>query len=159
MYSSKASHFLFPLSFSGKTTHRFTIQSDVQTITISCMSSVYQLRSSEDQSSFSSSPLLVYSPHLGLSGLEETEPWVWGLEYLSAGGQIKDHSYSVSVCMCVLCVYFFKLFFIIANLSSCHCSNLVSGSNSLQEYPIFTAVSTTTNKGAGVRGGKRENPL
>lgn len=110
MYSSKASHFLFPLSFSGKTTHRFTIQSDVQTITISCMSSVYQLRSSEDQSSFSPSPLLVYSPHLGLSGLEETEPWVWGLEYLSAGGQIKDHSYSVSVCMCVLCVYFLKLF-------------------------------------------------
>lgn len=136
------------------TSHCFMAQSDVQTIgqqrfrklcdcTITCMSGVYQVRSSEDHSGLCSIHLLVYSPHLCLSGLKETDPWVWGLEYVSAGANQR----SIIICECV---YVFVGIFIIANLSSCHSSNLVSGSNSLQEYPIFTAVSTTIkNEGAG----------
>ena len=47
----------------------------------------------------------------------------------------------VWVCACVcLCIC------ISANLSSCHSSNLVSGSSNLQEYPIFTAVSRRLNE-------------
>lgn len=53
----------------------------------------------------------------------------------------KDQWDGECVCVCVcMCI------FIIANLSSCHSSNLVSESRSLQEYPIFTAVSTRTEK-------------
>lgn len=106
------------------------------------MSSVYQFRSSEDYSSLSFSPPLVYSPQLCLSALEKTDHWVWGLEYLSAGANTqRSMGWCVSVCVCVcMCI------FIIANLSSCHSSNLVSESRSLQEYPIFTAVSTRTEK-------------
>lgn len=55
------------------------------------------------------------------------------------------------LCSCLpLCIY------IIAYLSCCHSSNLVSGSNSLQEYPIFTAVSTTENGEVWWGGGLRE---
>lgn len=51
----------------------------------------------------------------------------------------------VWVCACVcLCIS--------ANLSSCHSSNLVSGSSNLQEYPIFTAVSRRT------KGQERQKP-
>lgn len=39
--------------------------------------------------------------------------------------------------------------FIAAHLSCCHSSNLVSGSSSLQEYPMFTAVSETEEKEVG----------
>lgn len=46
---------------------------------------VYQLRSGEDHGSLCYSHLLVYSPQLCLSGLKETDLWIWGLEYLSAG--------------------------------------------------------------------------
>lgn len=68
------------------------------------MSSVYQLRSSEDHSSLCSSRLLVYSPQLCLSGLEETDPWVWGLEYLSGGANTQRSMRwceCVHVCVCV----------------------------------------------------------
>lgn len=59
-------------------------------------------------------------------------------------------SYMAQLCSCPsLCI------FIIAYLSCRHSSNLVSGSNSLHEYPIFTAVSTTENRevGWGAQGG------
>lgn len=69
---------------------------------------VYQLRSSEDHGSLCYSHLLVYSPQLCLSGLKETDPWIWGLEYLSAGAN-KQRSMRwcesvyvhVVVCVCV----------------------------------------------------------
>lgn len=65
-------------------------------------------------------------------------------------GKIEDHSYHVSpshVCLMGASV-------ITANLSSCQSSNLVSESSRLQEYPIFTAVSTRRNKEAGLKGGE-----
>lgn len=52
--------------------------------------------------------------------------------------------------------------FIAAHLSCCHSSNLVSGSSSLQEYPMFTAVSETEERevgwavGVGAQRGKQE---
>lgn len=47
---------------------------------------------------------------------------------------------------------------ITANLSSSQSSNLVSESSRLQEYPIFTAVSTTRHKEAGLKGGGGGGP-
>jgi len=46
------------------------------------------------------------------------------------------------VCVCLFSFHFCS----IANLSSCHSSNLVSGSSSLQEYPTFTAVSASMKR-------------
>lgn len=53
------------------------------------------------------------------------------------GKHTKINEWCECVCLCI---------FIITYLSSCHSSNLVSGSSSLQEYPIFTAVSTRMKK-------------
>lgn len=105
---------------------------------------VYQLRSGEDHRSLCYSHLLVYSPQLCLSGLKETDPWIWGLEYLSAGA---NKQRSMGWCECVhVCAFVCLCIFNIANLSSCHSTILLSGSSSLQENPIFTAVSTNTRK-------------
>lgn len=45
----------------------------------------HQLRSCQDHSSPCSFALIADSPYFGLSGLEEADLWVWGLQYLSAG--------------------------------------------------------------------------
>lgn len=91
--------------------------------------------------------------------LQPTGPSVWPWRNWPPGLGI-----GVSVCrgkhtrineMAWVCACVSLSIFIIANLSSCHSSNLVSGSSSLQEYPIFTAVSTLRkSKGERKRGGK-----